>query len=238
MAKQRLDKIISSQSGISRSSAREAIRKGKAAVNGAAVCDPSYRADPENDEITFDGQAVCYKKHIYIVMNKPAGVLSASTDKSKKTVIDLIPPEIYRRGLFPVGRLDKNTTGLLIITDDGDFAHRVLTPQKSIYKTYTAELDGPVTEETVKFFYDGVTLKDGTECRKAYLKPLAGNCAEIKICEGKFHQIKRMFGVVGLGVNALKRTAVGGYILPSSLEEGECKEVKFEQLNSIFKYKI
>ena len=162
MPNTRLDKLIASQLNISRKEARLAIRKGRVTVNGEAVKNPELSVEPENDALLFDGQAVCYKEHIYIVMNKPAGVLSASSDKSRETVVDLVPENLRRKGLFPVGRLDKDTTGLLIITDDGDFAHRVLSPQKNIFKTYKARLDGDITEETLDIFSKEITLADGT----------------------------------------------------------------------------
>ena len=231
----RLDKLIASQLNISRKEARLAIRKGRVTVNGEAVKNPEFSADPEKDTLLFDGQAVCYKKHIYIVMNKPAGVLSASSDKSRETVVDLVPENLRRKGLFPVGRLDKDTTGLLIITDDGDFAHRVLSPQKNIFKTYKALLDGDITEETLDIFSREITLADGTVCRRAYLKKLDTRTAEIKICEGRYHQIKRMLGVAGLGVNSLERRAIGGYALPDFLKVSECIEVTISELDNIFK---
>ena len=231
----RLDKLIASQLNISRKEARLAIRKGRVTVNGEAVKNPEFSADPEKDTLLFDGQAVCYKKHIYIVMNKPAGVLSASSDKSRETVVDLVPENLSRKGLFPVGRLDKDTTGLLINTDDGDFAHRVLSPQKNIFKTYKALLDGDITEETLDVFSREITLADGTVCRRAYLKKLDARTAEIKICEGRYHQIKRMLGVAGLGVNSLERRAIGGYALPDFLKVGECIEVTISELDNIFK---
>lgn len=233
----RLDKFIATQLNISRKEARLAIRKGRVSVNGEVVKNPEFSAEPEKDALLFDGQAVCYKKYIYIVMNKPAGVLSASSDKSRETVVDLVPENLRRKGLFPVGRLDKDTTGLLIITDDGDFAHRVLSPQKNIFKTYIAELDGDITEETLDIFSREITLADGTVCRRAYLKKLDTRTAEIKICEGRYHQIKRMLGVAGLGVNSLERRAIGGYFLPDYLKEGECIEVSLSELGPIFNLK-
>lgn len=234
MGLQRLDKIIAAQLNISRKDVKSGIRKGKANVNGEIICSADYQIDPEKDRITYGGQAVKYKQFIYIVMNKPAGVLSASEDKSRKTVVDLVPDGLKRKGLFPVGRLDRDTTGLMIITDDGDFAHKVLTPKNEIYKTYVAELEGKVTEQMADTFLKGIVLADGTVCRKAYLKPLDVNRAEIKICEGKYHQIKRMFGTVGLGVNSLERRAIGGYELPDFLKYGECTEVTKFQLNPLF----
>lgn len=230
----RLDKFISSQLNISRKDARAAILRGRAAVDGTTVRAADFKIDENADSVTFDGQALSYKKHIYIIMNKPRGVLSASDDKRQPTVIDIIPEKLRRNGLFPVGRLDKDTTGLLIITDDGDFAHRVLSPKKEIFKTYIAVLDGEITPDMPEKFLNGIVLADGTKCRKAFLRRLDKNTAEIKICEGKFHQIKRMFGTVGLGVNALERTAVGNFYLPEDLPQGACSETDSEALESIF----
>lgn len=230
----RLDKFISSQLNISRKDARAAILRGRAAVDGATVRAADFKIDENADSVTFDGQALSYKKHIYIVMNKPRGVLSASDDKRQPTVIDIIPEKLRRNGLFPVGRLDKDTTGLLIITDDGDFAHRVLSPKKEIFKTYIAVLDGEITPGMPEKFLNGIVLADGTKCRRAFLRRVDKNTAEIKICEGKFHQIKRMFGTVGLGVNALERTAVGNFHLPEDLPQGACSETNSEALESIF----
>ena len=230
----RLDKFISSQLNISRKDARAAILRGRAAVYGATVRAADFKIDENADSVTFDGQALSYKKHIYIIMNKPRGVLSASDDKRQPTVIDIIPEKLRRNVLFPVGRLDKDTTGLLIITDDGDFAHRVLSPKKEIFKTYIAVLDGEITPDMPEKFLNGIVLADGTKCRRAFLRRVDKNTAEIKICEGKFHQIKRMFGTVGLGVNALERTAVGTFQLPEDLPQGACSETDSEALESIF----
>ena len=168
-------------------------------------------------------------------MNKPMGVLSASNDKSRKTVVDLVPQEIKRQDLFPVGRLDKDTTGLLIITDDGVFAHNCISPKKAIEKGYIATLDGNIDNEMIEKFKLGVLLADGTRCKPAKLEYISDNVARIIITEGKYHQIKRMFGTVGLGVNALHRESIGGLHLPDNLTEGECIEMTKPQLeNSIF----
>ncbi len=233
MAKIRFDKIIANQFNISRKDARIAIKRGKGMVDGKVVRDFGALVDTDS-EIIFSGQALEYKKFIYILMNKPKGVLSASNDKSRKTVVDLVPPEFKRQGLFPVGRLDKDTTGLLIITDDGDFAHRAIAPNKNVFKTYEVTLDGKVTEEMVPKFREGIVLADGTLCKSAILKPLGENKAEVMISEGKYHQIKRMFGTVGLGVNELKRRAIGGLELPFSLGEGECILLSEQEIQSIF----
>lgn len=231
---QRLDKIISSQLKLSRSDARKNIRWGKVTVNGKAVRDPSAVFEPEEIEIQFKGQAVDYKEHLYIIMNKPKGIISASNDKTRKTVVDLVPESLKRANLFPVGRLDRDTTGLLIVTDDGDFAHKAISPKSKIPKTYVAELDGDITEFMVQGFSDGVVLADGTKCAPASLKKLGSCKAEVVITEGKYHQIKRMFGVFGLGVNNLHRASFGNLELPDNLAQGECRELTNEEIHYIF----
>ncbi|MBQ3817040.1 MAG: rRNA pseudouridine synthase, partial [Clostridia bacterium] len=203
MKKERLDKIISSQLSVSRTEAKSIIRRGQVVVNGIKQRDPSLSVIPENDEIFALGDRVEYKKYVYILMNKPSGLLSASNDKKAKTVVDIIDCKLKRPGLFPVGRLDKTTTGLLIITDDGDFAHKVLSPKNKIPKTYIAELDGDVTDEIIEQFAKGVTLADKTLCRPAVCERLEDKKVRVTITEGKYHQIKRMFGVFNLGVNSL-----------------------------------
>ncbi len=234
MNKQRLDKIIATQSGVSRRDARRDIKIGRVTVDGEIIKDFGYQADADKQKIEYSGKMLEYKEHLYIIMNKPKGVISASQDKRKKTVIDLVPDSLRRPNLFPAGRLDKDTTGLLIITDDGDFAHKLLSPKKEIYKTYKAELDGDITDEMREKFAEGIILADGTPCKKAELKRLSECVAEIKISEGKYHQIKRMFGVVGLGVNELERVAVGGLKLPHNLEKGQCRELQKDEMNNIF----
>lgn len=231
---QRIDKIISSQFNISRSQARKEIRWGKVSVDGKCVRDPSLSIDAQKASIEYRGQALLYKEYIYIMMNKPKGVLSASEDKSRQTVVDLVPPQLKRAGLFPVGRLDRDTTGLLLITDDGDFSHKVISPKKNITKTYIATLDGNVSDEICKQFKDGVVLADGTKCRPAQLRYIGECKAEIKISEGKYHQIKRMFGIVNLGVNKLQRVAIGNLYLPENLSEGECIELTEADFSAIF----
>ena len=219
----RLDKIISSQYGISRSITKAIIHRGKVKVDGAVVRDPSLQVDIDSVRIEYKGQALSYKEHVYIIMNKPKGVLSASEDKTRETVVDLVPPELSRQGLFPVGRLDRDTTGLLIIS-----------PKKNIMKTYSVILDGEVTDDMVRLFGDGVVLADGTKCKKAILRRIDENSAEINITEGKYHQIKRMFGVVGLGFNELKRIALGNLKLPENMSEGEARELSEAEKFQIF----
>lgn len=235
MNQERFDKIISTQTGISRSNARKAIWQGKASINGQIVKDPSLLVCPENTDIKFEGQAVNYKKYIYLILNKPEGIISASNDKNRQTVIDLVPQALKRPDLFPVGRLDRDTTGLLLITNDGDFGHKVISPKSNIEKTYIAHLDGEITPELIADFESGITLADGTVCKPAKLVALQNNIGEVTIREGKYHQIKRMFGVANLGVNHLHRSKIGNLCLPEDLQKGECRELSETEISSIFK---
>lgn len=225
MEKQRLDRFIANQTGISRSVVRTTIRRGYAIVDGVRTRDPSVQIYPEKSVIEYDHKRIEYKKHLYLIMNKPEGVLSASEDKNRQTVVDLVPDGLKRNTLFPVGRLDRDTTGLLIITDDGEFAHNCISPTKNIEKRYSVVLDGDVSEDMIKKFANGVTLADGTPCRAAKLIRTGENRADIIITEGRYHQVKRMFGTVGLGVEKLKRVSVGELELPPNLAEGDCREM-------------
>lgn len=232
MKKQRLDKFISNQLIISRSIVRVGIQRGKASVNGIVIRDASMQIDADIDSVTYEGNDIGYKEYVYILMNKAQGVLSAATDKTRKTVVDLVPEHLKRQGISPVGRLDKDTTGLLLITDDGIFAHNCISPKKEVSKTYIATLDGDINDDMIQKFKDGVTLADGTKCRPATLECVSKNTARLIITEGKYHQVKRMFGTVGLGVNRLHRQAIGGLALPDDLKEGECIEVTKQMLES------
>ena len=233
MSIQRLDKAVASVGGLTRSEARDLIKRGQVAVNGITVKDCALKLQTESDILTVDGKSREYEEFVYYLLNKPSGMLSASRDKKAPTVLDLIKPADRRKGLFCVGRLDKDTTGLLIITDDGEFGHRVISPKSKIKKTYLATLDGSVTGEMTEKFKNGITLADGTVCLPAELVAFGGNTAEVTICEGKYHQIKRMFGTVGLGVCALKRLSIGKMSLPDGLAEGEYVKLCKKDLDSI-----
>lgn len=231
---ERLDKVVSTGGGVSRSDARKLILRGKVSVNGKTVRDIAFKVEPDADNIILNGEEITYKKFIYLIMNKPKGVLTATEDKNKQTVIDLIPDKLRRRDLFPVGRLDKDTTGLLIITNDGDFAHQLLSPNKKIPKTYLVTLDGIISEQLVPKFKDGLTLADGTKLSSAVLEILDDkNTALVTITEGKYHQIKRMFGLFELGVNELKRISFAGLNLPENLLEGEIRELTVNEMECI-----
>lgn len=222
---ERIDKIIASSGDYSRRDAHTLIRRGKVAVNGVVVRKNDFKCDAERDEVTLDGRTLSYMKNVYIMMNKPQGVLSASNDRSRKTVVDLAEEQLGRKGLFPVGRLDKDTTGLLLITDDGDFAHRIISPKSRLDKVYIATLDGRVTNDMIEKFAEGITLSDGYECMPARLEICSEDSftARVTVREGKYHQIKRMFGVCGLGVNALHRQSIGILELDKNLQPGECR---------------
>lgn len=230
---ERIDKLISSQGKYTRSEVKKLIREGRVTVDGKVVSRPETKADADRQVIAVDGESLGYKKHLYIMLNKPKGVISASRDDRETTVVDLVPAELQRNGLFPAGRLDGDTTGFVLITDDGDFAHRILSPKNHIQKTYHAELAEEITEETIAAFRKGVELSDGTLCLEAELRSLGGRQAEIKICEGKYHQVKRMFAALGNKVLALKRTAMGNLPLDESLAPGECRELTDEELAQI-----
>lgn len=221
----RLDKIIASQSSNGRKEAQRLIKSGAVKINGEVCKKIDFKIDVSVDIIEVNGQALNYQKYIYIMMNKPAGVVSATEDKHDKTVIDILPEELRRKGLFPAGRLDKDTEGLLIITDDGDFAHRMLSPKKHVDKKYIAKLDGEITTEMIKKFNDGIVFADGVQCLPAELECYENDkmTALVTICEGKFHQVKKMFAVCGLNVVHLQRISIGNLYLDSKLPIGYCK---------------
>lgn len=233
---QRLDKLIASQSVFSRKEVQKLIKDAAVKVDGITVRDRGLHVDADKAHITVNSEEFSVKKYIYIMLNKPKGVVSASTDRNAETVIDLVPEEYSRRGLFPAGRLDMTTTGFVLITDDGDFAHRILSPKNHIEKTYEARLAEPISDEAMSFVADGITLKDGTECLPAKLRRLEDGehpLIEIKICEGKYHQIKRMFAASGNEVIELKRTAMGKVQLDTSLGEGKCRLLSEKEVELI-----
>ncbi len=211
---------------------RDLVKCGKVLVNSKPVSDPGFKTDPETDSITVDGKAFGYSEHVYIMLNKPKGVVSASRSPGEKTVVDLVPEELKRSGLFPAGRLDKDTTGFVLITDDGDFAHGILSPRKHVVKTYIAQLDRAIEDENIEKFRNGVVLEDGYECLPAEIKVLSGDgkTVEIKLREGKYHQIKRMAAACGSHVNELHRSAMGSLVLDNSLEQGKCRLLSDEEL--------
>lgn len=235
---QRLDKLIASQGRFSRREVQELIKNGAVKVNGITVRDRGAKSDDEKNIICVNGEQLDFQRFVYIMLNKPKGVVSATNDKNEKTVIDLVPKEFKGRNLFPAGRLDITTTGFVLVTDDGDFAHRILSPKNHIEKTYEARLAESVTEGQLEAVRNGIGLKDGTKCLPAKVTVLADGekpLVEIKICEGKYHQIKRMFAAAGNGVIELKRTQMGGLTLDVSLKEGECRLLDAHEVQKIEK---
>lgn len=235
---QRLDKLIASQGRFSRREVQELIKNGAVKVNGITVRDRGAKSDDEKDIICVNGEQLDFQRFVYIMLNKPKGVVSATNDKNEKTVIDLVPKEFKGRNLFPAGRLDITTTGFVLVTDDGDFAHRILSPKNHIEKTYEARLAESVTEGQLEAVRNGIDLKDGTKCLPAKVTVLADGekpLVEIKICEGKYHQIKRMFAAAGNGVIELKRTQMGGLTLDPNLKEGECRLLDAHEVQKIEK---
>lgn len=232
--KERLDKFISSQTALSRKDAGRAIRDKRVTVCGEICRAVDAKVDPEVDPITLDGQALTYQKHVYYLLNKPAGFVSATEDKTEKTVLDLIPPDLRRDGIFPAGRLDKDTTGLLILTDDGDYAHRMLSPKKHVDKTYVATLDRKPDESIGEAFEKGITLADGTVCQPGQAVCLGDHRAQVTIREGKYHQVKRMFAALGYKVTALERIRIGGLTLDKSLKQGAIRPLSEQEAMQVF----
>ena len=233
---ERLDKILASQGTLSRRDVKDLIRKGLVTVNGVVVKDSSQKIDENKDVVFLNGEELTLKKHIYIMLNKPQGVVSASESEQEETVVDLVPDSLYRKGLFPAGRLDKDTTGFVLITDDGDFAHKILSPKNHIFKTYIAGLEHSLGNAEIEMLENGITLGDGTVLKEAKVEIIEDGdkpFVKIMICEGKYHQVKRMFAALGNKVIALRRVKMGGLDLDESLREGECREITAQELEAI-----
>ena len=229
---ERLDKFLASQNFGTRKEVTALVKSGAVTVGGEVVRDSARKLDPLRDEVAVLGKTVTYQKHVYLMMNKPAGVLCATEDSRQETVLDLLPPELARRGLFPAGRLDKDTTGLLILTDDGDFAHRMLAPKSHVYKLYQAEVERPITQADIEAFEAGI--KSGTQQFAPARLWGEGKTAFVEIREGKFHQVKRMFLAVGNRVLTLKRLKIGGLALDETLPLGGVRPLTEAEVTQIF----
>lgn len=230
----RLDKFLSDQSPESRGDIKKEIKRSGAEVNGEIIKDPGEIIDTEKDKVFFREKEISYQQYIYIMLNKPAGIVSAVTDDRDKTVIDHIKDVYPRKDYFPVGRLDKDTEGLLIITNDGHLAHRLLSPKKHVPKKYYVEIEGEISEDYIKKLEKGVTLEDGylTKEGKAEIISVEDGKSKIylTITEGKFHQVKRMIKAIGFEVSYLKRMEMGSLKLDDSLKTGEFRELTKEEL--------
>ena len=234
----RLDKYLCETGFGTRSQVKDLLKKGQVMVNGEVVKKPELKINETTDQILCQGKKVSYQKNIYLMLHKPAGVVSATEDNREKTVLDLVRPEDRKNGLFPVGRLDKDTEGLLLLTDDGELAHWLLSPKKHVDKTYYAKIDGQVTEEHVKQFREGLDIGDEKKTLPAVLTILlSGPVSEIEVTihEGRFHQIKRMFEAVGCKVTYLKRLSMGSLVLDETLPLGEYRSLTEAELEGLTK---
>lgn len=232
----RLDKLLANMGYGSRKEVKQLLKKGMVRVNGEPEKDPSFHVDPERDEVSLLGEEVVYREFIYLMMNKPPGVISATEDVKDRTVIDLLDREVRHFAPFPVGRLDKDTEGLLLLTNDGQLAHNLLSPKKEVPKKYFARVSGVVTEEDIRQFANGVTLDDGYETKPGELVILRSapvSEIELTITEGKFHQVKRMFEAVDKKVVYLKRMTMGTLHLDPRLRLGEYRELTEEELQEL-----
>ena len=234
--KMRVDKLLSNVGVASRAELKKYCKQGLISVNGKVINNPGVQVDSESDDIRFNGEKIVYREFVYIMLNKPDGYISATFDKYDPIVLDLIDQSYLVFEPFPVGRLDKDTEGLLVLTNDGQLAHRVLSPKKHVPKTYYAKIQGKVTEEDILAFEKGVILDDGYETMPSQLKILKSDDMseiELTIHEGKFHQVKRMFESVGKKVVYLKRLSMGKLKLEESLKLGEYRELTEEEVKLI-----
>ena len=229
---ERLDKVVSNQTGYSRKEVKELVRSKRIMVNGEIINKSDIKVDSNIDVISIDGNLLKVQDYVYLMLNKPKGYVSATEDKEMATVLELVPMEYSHRDLFPAGRLDRDTTGLMLITDDGEFAHNILSPKKHIKKTYNVTIDIPMRDEMVIGFKDGVSLIDG-ECKSAGLEITGEYTGIVTLVEGRYHQIKRMFGCFGAKVVELERIGMGNFFLPADLEVGEVREFTEEELKMI-----
>ncbi len=224
----RLDKILSDAKIATRSASKALFRAGRVTVDGVPAASGAQKCDPERSLIRVDGEALDYREHYYIMMNKPAGYLSATEDGRDAVVTELLDAKLRARGLFPAGRLDKDSVGLLILTDDGDFCHRVISPKSGVIKTYVADCAAPIAPDAPRRFAEGLILGEGLRCLPAELRvsPLDPCRATVRLQEGKFHQVKRMLAAVGSPVLLLRRVSEGGLSLDETLAPGQWRELK------------
>lgn len=230
---ERLDKIISATGKKSRREVREMVRQGRVLVDGKPAPAADMKVDPQTAVILLDGEPLGYEKFTYVMLHKPAGVLTATEDRRQETVLDLLPPELRRRALSPVGRLDKDTEGLLLLTNDGQLAHRLLSPKSHVDKVYYARVDGALEPGDIAAFAVGMTLGDGLECLPAGLEILSPTEALVTLREGKFHQVKRMLAARGKPVLYLKRLSMGRLRLDPALAPGAWRMLTEEERSAL-----
>ncbi len=226
---ERLDKFLASAGCGSRSQVKPLLRAGRIQVDGKTVTDGAAKVDPNTQTVTMDGVCLTGRQYVVVMLHKPAGFVTATEDKWERTVMELLPPELLRQDLKPVGRLDKATEGLLLFTNDGDLLHRLISPKKEVPKVYYARHEGQADAEDVEAFAEGLTLGDGTVCRPAVLQPVGLGESRITVCEGKYHQVRRMMASRGLPVSYLKREQEGGLCL-GSLPLGQVRKLSEEEM--------
>lgn len=232
----RLDKFISERTEYSRSQIKQLAANRQISVNNVIVKKSDTKIDPDSDRVVAAGREISAQRFRYFLVNKPAGYVCSTNDNDGKSVLELIPPEMRTKGLFPAGRLDKDSLGALLITDDGELAHRILAPKSHIPKIYIVKLDRAFQNKYIDIFKNGLILSDGTTCLPAKVR-MAENCdklAFIELFEGKYHQVKRMFAAVGNHVKVLMRISLGSLILPETLGNGECMELLHKDVENLF----
>jgi 16S rRNA pseudouridine516 synthase len=228
----RLDKYLSDATAFSRRELKSLIRSGQVNVGGKVIKSPEYQVESDS-QVTLKGEAVCYRKFVYLMMNKPAGFISATEDGNAPVVTELLPEEYRHFGVFPAGRLDKDTEGLLILTNDGQFAHQITSPRKQVWKRYFARLDAPASAEDAEVFTHGMDLGDFIAAPGHLIVTGIPEEVFVEITEGKFHQVKRMCAKVGKNVIYLKRCAIGGLTLDGKLQPGQCRELTADELEML-----
>lgn len=233
----RLDKFLSETGMLSRSESKKAAKCGRITVNGFPVRDTSVHISPENDTVALDGDIVNYSRYIYIMMNKPDGLVCATEDMHEETVLSLLPENLQKTGLFPCGRLDKNTLGLLLLTNNGELAHYMLSPARHVEKTYRFECASPLSAADVNLLCRGVDIGEKSSTKEARVSLYSPASGEITVTEGKYHQIKRMFSAVNNKITYLERIAFAGIPLDTSLSRGEWRFLTEEEINKIEKIK-
>lgn len=237
MEKIRLDRFIANQTGMARSETKKMIYWSKVTVNGKSVHSCDMKIVPEEDEVCLKGERIEYRKNIYIMMNKPAGVVCSTKDGRSPTVISLLPDNLKRKDIFPAGRLDKDTTGFVFLTNDGELAHRILSPAKHIAKYYFVKLAQPYCEKYEEAFAEGIVLENGEKCLPARVSgiPNHAECAVVELFEGKYHQVKRMFAAVENNVERLSRVQMGNLPIAAELGFGECLEILHNDVENLLK---
>lgn len=233
----RIDKLLANSTPHGRKEIKQYIRKGLVRCNGEVIVDPSYHVDENKDAITLNGERIVYSRYTYLMLNKPEGYISATFDKHYPVVTELVPEEFSHIELFPVGRLDIDTHGLLLLTNNGDLAHRLLSPKSHVPKTYLVRSAKPVNADDAEVFAKGIKLDEDFTTQPSELKLMSddGTQSLVTIYEGKFHQVKRMFEAIYNEVVYLKRISMGTLILDEKLAEGQCRELTDEEINDLMK---